>query len=408
MKRIHIWTCISLSWKSLGKGYLNQYTTRPIVATIDNSGSRIGMKYDVPILITVGGGCAGVLCSYVFMISRESISKAALFRAIGMDDKKRFSTDPYRQICETLACSERINAFTELMYYIDRDEKFSKLTRTMVQNTKIYGESFKSSRVSKRKGCVRFMEDLTLSAAKKYTGQGRHVAVLSFANPVEPGGGVFRGAKAQEENICRSSNLHKALASRQASYFYTVHNSIIRENQFQSMLIGTDMVIYSPNVMILKDNVDYRPGLVSACREEYISQPYFVDVITCAAPFFSSSKYILPNGDLQHLFERRIKNIFEVAIDNDVEVLILGAFGCGAFHNPPDVVADAFRVVLLEQKYSTAFDEVVFAVKRTGSICPNIEAFERNFSMFPSINNNGNERVRRSTEYAQAFHENAY
>jgi uncharacterized protein (TIGR02452 family) len=32
-------------------------------------------------------------------------------------------------------------------------------------------------------------------------------------------------------------------------------------------------------------------------------------------------------------------------------VLILGAFGCGAFGNPPEVVAKAFRQVLAEQRY---------------------------------------------------------
>ena len=143
-------------------------------------------------------------------------------------------------------------------------------------------------------------------------------------------------------------------------------------------------VSYSESELILYDGA-----------EMYLNQPYFVDVITCAAPFFSGSGYILPNGDLQHLFKRRIRNIFEVAIENQVEVLILGAFGCGAFHNPPDVVADAFREILLEGRYINAFDEIVFAVKRTEIICPNIEAFEYRFSMFPKLNENGREKEHR-------------
>ena len=89
---------------------------------------------------------------------------------------------------------------------------------------------------------------------------------------------------------------------------------------------------------------------------------------------------------------RRIRNIFEVAIENDVDILVLGAFGCGAFHNPPEVVTDAFRECLLELRYLNAFDEVVFAVKREAIPSKNIEMFERAFSAFPKYNEDGYER----------------
>ena len=78
---------------------------------------------------------------------------------------------------------------------------------------------------------------------------------------------------------------------------------------------------------------------------------------------------MLPNGDLQYLFEKRIRNILEVAIDNEVDVLILGAFGCGAFHNPPDIVADAFREVLLTDRYRKSFEQIVFARNRIIQLC---------------------------------------
>lgn len=43
--------------------------------------------------------------------------------------------------------------------------------------------------------------------------------------------------------------------------------------------------------------------------------------------------------------KKRIKNIFEVALDNNIKVLILGTFGCGAFKNPLEIVATAFQSV---------------------------------------------------------------
>ncbi len=35
----------------------------------------------------------------------------------------------------------------------------------------------------------------------------KNILVLNFANPVHPGGGVRRGARAQEEDLCRKSSL---------------------------------------------------------------------------------------------------------------------------------------------------------------------------------------------------------
>ena len=158
------------------------------------------------------------------------------------------------------------------------------------------------------------------------------------------------------------------------------------------MFIGTDEVIYSPNVTVLKKADGYGIHSISGYKEIYEDQYYDIDVLTCAAPFFSGSGYIIPNGDLKYILMRRIRNIFEVAIENDVDILVLGAFGCGAFHNPPEVVTDAFRECLLELRYLNAFDEVVFAVKREAIPSRNIEMFERAFSAFPKYNEDGYER----------------
>ena len=52
-------------------------------------------------------------------------------------------------------------------------------------------------------------------------------------------------------------------------------------------------------------------------------------------------------------------------------MLILGAFGCGTFQNPPEVVARAYKEVLAEFEYD--FDTVEFAVyclKREQTVNP--------------------------------------
>ncbi len=103
-----------------------------------------------------------------------------------------------------------------------------------------------------------------------------------------------------------------------------------------------------------------------------------VDVITCAAPYIGECEYINKTA-LKEFFKGRIKNIFESAIDNNVDVLVLGAFGCGAFKNPPDVVAKAFHEVIEENYYKNCFKHILFVIK--GGKNYNVEAFMKEFDI---------------------------
>ena len=105
---------------------------------------------------------------------------------------------------------------------------------------------------------------------------------------------------------------------------------------------------------------------------------------------------MIPDNELIELFIKRIQNILEAAIDCHVEALVLGAFGCGAFHNPPMLVAEAFRQTLLMPRYRQAFAEICFAIKRSGDFCRNIEAFEMKIASFPEELHFSPERNKRS------------
>lgn len=281
---------------------------------------------------------------------------------------------------------DNIAVFKDTQRRICEDRLLYEKTEEAIRNTLIMDEGFLSSkRPFYPISHINFEENLTLIPAYRFADGGMKTAILNFANPVEPGGGVLRGASAQEEYLCRASNLYPCLTGECAKTFYSKHNEIIKSNQFRSMFLATDTVVYSPQVTFFREEDYYRDmdDVMIIAAQNYTSHWRKIDVITCAAPFFSGSGYVLPNGDLEHLFYRRIKNILEAAIDHDVEALVLGAFGCGAFNNPPDVVAKAFQELLLEERYLHAFSRVAFAVKRTGWYCKNIEAFEMAFGVFP-------------------------
>ena len=78
-------------------------------------------------------------------------------------------------------------------------------------------------------------------------------------------------------------------------------------------------------------------------------------------------------AELEKLLTARIRRIFEIVVANGNEVLILGAFGCGAFRNPPQIVAKVFNAVM--QDYLCHFDTVEYAVYHTEREVANYEAF---------------------------------
>ena len=244
------------------------------------------------------------------------------------------------------------------------NEKTAESCRT----NKIYKEGFVSNVPRRNEHSGVIVEcGTTFAAAMKYLHIGKTV-VLNFANPENPGGGVQYGAMAQEECLCRSSNLYPCLCDANVFYdYYEYHRNL--KNTFYS-----DRLIYTKKITVFKDDND-----IPQILPEHMW--FTVDVITCAAPYIAKRKYTNSTA-LLLLFKSRIRNIFEAARDNKADVIILGAFGCGAFKNPPLIVAEAFRQVICEQDYFKCFRKIVFAIKPTGEHCPNLNAFTGQFDMY--------------------------
>lgn len=190
----------------------------------------------------------------------------------------------------------------------------------------------------------------TFEAAKDY--KGKKVAVLNFANNHSVGGSPFV-AGAQEESLCRCSTLYPCL---QAMYepFYKKHQDEYGRGEIDEM--GSDDLIYTPDVVVFK--TDERTDPVYP-RMMYENEWYKVDVITCAAPELRYHSHKPKN--YEEIITRRIKKILDVAAGERVDVLILGAWGCGAFGNDIKVVSKAFYTLL--ENYD--FETVEFAMGST-------------------------------------------
>ena len=257
------------------------------------------------------------------------------------------------------------------------DPDLRSATLKMQAETLLYLKDFEAldPRVKSRVPDIEILEDTTFHCAKRLMDEtgtdpgSRKVraAVLNFANAYHPGGGVKNGAVAQEECLCRSSNLYSALTLP-----YILRN-YYKWNSRNTGDMGTDAVVWSPGVTVFKTD-DPVPAEME--RDQWFQ----VDVLTCAAPFYDKNKkHPVTPEKLREVLCHRIRNILEVAAAKDTDILVLGAFGCGAFNNPPALVADVFRGLLLDKGYFRFFRKTAFAIKKNNSTNTNLEAFREAF-----------------------------
>ena len=216
----------------------------------------------------------------------------------------------------------------------------------------------------------------TFAAASGYVKQ--KVAVHNFASSTNPGGGVTRGSSAQEECLCRCSGLYFCLSvPEMMKGFYYPHRNAKNP-------INNADIIYTPGVTVFKTDTS-NPKLLD--EKDW----YDVDVITCAAPNLRerpSNRFNQNNGDhavkvsdreLLEIHKKRLTRILDVAALNNAEVVILGAFGCGAFQNKPEVVARAAKEVITDNLQ--VFKTIEFAVYCSPRDDTNIRVFKRVLGM---------------------------
>ena len=262
--------------------------------------------------------------------------------------------------------NDLVKHFHDVLSSIEENQTLWSATQKSKDMTYVINENWNSNSDIHyaEKAKIEVIESTTFDAASAYAKE-YNVSVLNFANPVTVGGGVLNGAMAQEECLCRSSNLYSCLNQETIKKDYYEYNKSLG-NTFYS-----DKVVVSLGVTVFMTDEALPKPLP-------FEQWYNVNVLTCAAPYIAKRKHTNTKA-LKELFKKRIKNIFESALSFQTEVIVLGAFGCGAFKNPPAIVAEAFHEVIYENGYDNKFKKIIFAIKRSDTPCPNLIAFEVQF-----------------------------
>lgn len=169
------------------------------------------------------------------------------------------------------------------------------------------------------------------------------IAVLNFANPVNPGGGVKYGAMAQEEDLCRKSTLFVSLESESVAEFYRFHKK-------DCDCFSSHSIIVSPNVEVFR-----------SYNNDLLPYTFSVAVISCAAPIFDGiKKKSYSHDEYTSILYERIMGILSVCEKMGYTKLVLGAWGCGSFSNDPKLMAKLFYKALCQ--FNGAFKKIEFAV----------------------------------------------
>ena len=199
------------------------------------------------------------------------------------------------------------------------------------------------------------------------------IVAHNFASATNPGGGVRKGSRAQEEALCRCTTLLPVLETEDnKKRFYDFHRQ-------RHDVRYTDACLYTPDIVGFKTD-DELPSLLPEAKWTK------VDILTCAAPNLRAMPNNVMNpgkdkaikmshDDLFALHKKRARHLLSIAAANEADILILGAFGCGAFQNPPELVAEMYHSLLPE--FMGQFQEVVFAIYCTPSDMKNYNAFAK-------------------------------
>lgn len=143
-----------------------------------------------------------------------------------------------------------------------------------------------------------------------------HPVILDFASGSNPGGG-WRGQQrgTQEESLCRRSNLGLLLKKK-------------------SYPMKQDSLYYLPKIIINKD-LNLKPITPVTCSE--------LKCISCR-----STDYL----------RNRINALYETALNNGHDVIVLGAWGLGAFretNEDTEILAKQMKYCASKYKIKTVF-----------------------------------------------------
>jgi hypothetical protein len=195
--------------------------------------------------------------------------------------------------------------------------------------------------------------EVTMGLTAKY---GQCFAVLNMANPYVPGGAYVEGAVAQEENLFRRTDCHFQITDEE-------YDPTIDQYRPEStrLLLAQDGRVYLDSQ---RPRVCIRGPEGRASHD--LGYPWLGDDQVFSFLEMRASALDLRGGlpFIEEEARRRISAQFDTLQDHGVRHVVLGAWGCGAFRNPAEQIAEIYRGEI--EKRPRHFSVIAFAIFHAG------------------------------------------
>lgn len=232
-----------------------------------------------------------------------------------------------------------IGIFNNTMRLVDAED-----IEKIVKNSEAFTEDDDISFVQKHFDTKIFLDNKdTFDKAQE---MGSDVSVLNMASFKNAGGGVRIGSHAQEECLCRRSNLYPVLKT----FVYPLP------------MVST---VFTPGITVYK-SADYK----------ILKTPFQCNVLSAAMCKLKHDEEF--NSRHHNLAKKKIEHLLKTALHFEQRRLVLGAWGCGAYHCPPDEMAQIFKEVLFSPQFANQFEEICFAI---------LDLFGKNYQAFNTVFN---------------------
>ncbi len=204
--------------------------------------------------------------------------------------------------------------------------------------------------------------ETTLTGTERTSKLDGIIGVLNFASAKNPGGGILKGAHAQEESLARSSGLYRSLLKGREYY---------ERHRLQKSCLYSDRMIYSPGCPVFRQD-----------KGNLLDKPYLVDFLTSPAPNAGVVKRQEPThlNSIEEVLQERGSKVLGLFAHHGCDCLVLGAWGCGVFQNDPAMVAEMFYNFLSpEGVFFGRFKKVLFSVLDKSKDEKNYLEFKKRF-----------------------------
>jgi uncharacterized protein (TIGR02452 family) len=188
--------------------------------------------------------------------------------------------------------------------------------------------------------------DVALAIQQQTPNSTSSVCVLNMANARHAGGGFMHGAVAQEEALCYRSSLYFTLKHR----YYP---------------IPEEGAIFSPRVLVIRDSMSNGHDLMDLRIPANLPVISVVSAAALCQPRVKkdgNGAMVYASARDRDMMRKKMRAILRACMVNGCRRIVLGAFGCGAFANPPAEVAELWKEILAESEFGGWWEAVVFAV----------------------------------------------